>query len=163
MRLTTRGRYAVTAMLDIAIQPMGNRVSLRDISERHDISVAYLEQLFAQLKKHNLVTSVRGAGGGYLLAQAADCISVLDIINAVNEEIDATACEGKANCSHGARCITHDLWSDLSNHISNYLARISLASLSANRYEQPLLTIKPPGSKPQHYRAQPGLAIEDVF
>lgn len=129
MRLTTRGRYAVTALLDLALQPAEQTISLSEIAGRQSISVAYLEQLFAKLKRHGLVASVRGAGGGYRLAKPADQIAVLDIIAAVNESVDATRCDGHGNCHHGAMCLTHDLWHELSARIEDYLAGITLGGL----------------------------------
>ncbi|WP_026470566.1 Rrf2 family transcriptional regulator [Alkanindiges illinoisensis] len=129
MRLTTRGRYAVTALLDLALQPADQTITLAEIAARQSISVAYLEQLFAKLKRQGLVSSVRGANGGYRLARSANDIAVLEIIEAVNESVDATRCDHKGNCQNGAMCLTHDLWQDLSNHIEHYLAGITLASL----------------------------------
>ena len=129
MRLTTRGRYAVTALLDLALQPADQTITLAEIAARQSISVAYLEQLFAKLKRQGLVSSVRGANGGYRLARSAHDIAVLEIIKAVNESVDATRCDHKGNCQNGAMCLTHDLWQDLSNHIEHYLAGITLASL----------------------------------
>lgn len=129
MRLTTRGRYAVTALLDLALQPADQTITLAEIAARQSISVAYLEQLFAKLKRQGLVSSVRGANGGYRLARSAHDIAVLEIIEAVNESVDATRCDHKGNCQNGAMCLTHDLWQDLSSHIEHYLAGITLASL----------------------------------
>lgn len=131
MRLTTRGRYAVTALLDLALQNShGNQaVSLSDIAKRQDISISYLEQLFSKLRKNGLVVSTRGASGGYHLAKPLEDINVMQIISAVDESVDAMACEGKGDCQGGAMCLTHDLWSSLSNHIENYLSNVSLAQL----------------------------------
>ena len=129
MRLTTRGRYAVTALLDLALQPTEQTITLAEIAARQSISVAYLEQLFAKLKRHGLVSSVRGANGGYHLPRNADEITVLEIIEAVNETVDATRCDHKGNCQNGAMCLTHDLWQELSHHIADYLAKITLANL----------------------------------
>lgn len=131
MRLTTRGRYAVTAMLDLALQPIDQTITLAEIAARQTISVAYLEQLFSKLKRKHLVASVRGANGGYHLARPAESISILAIIEAVNETVDTTRCDHKGNCQNGAMCLTHDLWRDLSNHIESYLERISLSDLIA--------------------------------
>ncbi|WP_343594800.1 Rrf2 family transcriptional regulator [Acinetobacter sp.] len=131
MRLTTRGRYAVTALLDLALQPADQTITLAEIATRQTISVAYLEQLFAKLKRHGLVSSVRGANGGYHLAKRAEEITVLEIIEAVNETVDATRCDHQGNCQNGAMCLTHDLWHNLSNHIADYLEKISLADLIA--------------------------------
>lgn len=131
MRLTTRGRYAVTALLDLALQPTEQTITLAEIATRQTISVAYLEQLFAKLKRHGLVSSVRGANGGYHLARQADQITILEVIEAVNETVDATRCDHKGNCQNGAMCLTHDLWHELSTHIANYLEKITLADLVA--------------------------------
>lgn len=129
MRLTTKGRYAVTAMLDLAIRAQKNPVSLADISRRQGISLSYLEQLFAKLRKHDLVSSVRGPGGGYLLSRSADHVYVAEIIDAVNESIDATNCQGEGDCQEGDMCLTHTLWCELSEQIHVFLSRISLGSL----------------------------------
>lgn len=129
MRLTTRGRYAVTALLDLALQPAEKTITLAEIASRQSISVAYLEQLFAKLKRKHLVASVRGANGGYYLARPAEQISILEIIEAVNETVDATRCDHQGNCQNGAMCLTHDLWQDLSRYISDYLAKITLSDL----------------------------------
>lgn len=131
MRLTTRGRYAVTALLDLALQDSHGHqaVSLSDIAKRQAISISYLEQLFSKLRKNGLVVSTRGASGGYHLAKPLDQISVMNIISAVDETVDAMACEGKGNCQGGAMCLTHDLWSNLSEHIESYLSNVTLAQL----------------------------------
>lgn len=133
MRLTTKGRYAVTAMLDLALHANSGPVSLSDISKRQEISLSYLEQLFAKLRQNSLVSSVRGPGGGYRLDRAADAIFVAEIIDAVNESIDATSCGGKGDCHQGEVCLTHYLWSDLSDQIHQFLSSISLASLVERR------------------------------
>ncbi len=133
MRLTTKGRYAVTAMLDLAIHQQKKPVTLADIARRQDISLSYLEQLFAKLRKQGLVESARGPGGGYRLGHAAAAISVADVISAVDEKVDATRCGGKMNCQAEERCLTHDLWSDLSNQIHEFLNDISLAQLIERR------------------------------
>ncbi|MDX3774577.1 Fe-S cluster assembly transcriptional regulator IscR [Chromatiaceae bacterium AAb-1] len=129
MRLTSKGRYAVTAMLDVALHTESGPVPLADISERQGISLSYLEQLFARLRKHGLVSSVRGPGGGYQLGRAATDISVSDVIWAVNESVDATRCQGKSDCHGGARCLTHSLWTDLSTRIEDFLTSITLGEL----------------------------------
>jgi Rrf2 family iron-sulfur cluster assembly transcriptional regulator len=129
MRLTTKGRYAVTAMLDLALNANDGPVSLADISRRQNISLSYLEQLFARLRRSKLVVSVRGPGGGYRLSRPASRLFVAQIIDAVNESIDATGCAGQAQCQDGETCLTHYLWSDLSEQIHNFLSEISLASL----------------------------------
>lgn len=133
MKLTSKGRYAVTAMLDVAIHSISGPVSLADISERQGISLSYLEQLFAKLRKNGLVASVRGPGGGYHLGLDANEISVGDVVGAVNETVDATKCQGKANCQGGTRCLTHSLWGDLSRQLSDFLNGISLADLMMQR------------------------------
>ena len=135
MRLTTKGRFAVTAMLDLALRGGKNPVTLAGISERQDISLSYLEQLFSRLRRHELVESVRGPGGGYYLARALGEVSVADIIRAVDEPIDATQCGGKENCRDEQRCLTHDLWMGLNAHIYDYLENITLASLVAKQDE----------------------------
>jgi Rrf2 family transcriptional regulator, iron-sulfur cluster assembly transcription factor len=129
MRLTTRGRYAVTAMLDLALNGISRPISLADISQRQDISLSYLEQLFAKLRQNKLVASVRGPGGGYLLNRAANEINVAQIIDAVNESVDATNCRGKGNCQQGEVCLTHHLWQDLSDKIHDFLSDITLDQL----------------------------------
>jgi Rrf2 family iron-sulfur cluster assembly transcriptional regulator len=129
MRLTSKGRYAVTAMLDVALHSQENPVPLADISERQGISLSYLEQLFAKLRKAGLVASVRGPGGGYRLGEDAFAISVGRVIDAVDESVDATKCSGKGDCQGGVRCLTHTLWCDLSSRISSFLNNITLGQL----------------------------------
>jgi Rrf2 family transcriptional regulator, iron-sulfur cluster assembly transcription factor len=129
MRLTTKGRFAVMAMLDLAIHGGKNAVTLASISERQKISLSYLEQLFGKLRKHNIVESMRGPGGGYFLARPCSKISVADIIVAVDESLDATNCGGKGNCHGDRQCQTHDLWMGLNETIYNYLAAVSLQQL----------------------------------
>ena len=129
MRLTTKGRYAVTAMLDLALNAREIPVSLADISERQGISLSYLEQLFAKLRRNELVSSVRGPGGGYQLARAAADIQIVQVIDAVDESVDATRCKGKGNCQGGETCLTHYLWCELSEQIHGFLSGITLGSL----------------------------------
>ncbi len=129
MRLTTKGRYAVTAMLDLALHSQQGPVSLSDISQRQDISLSYLEQLFSKLRKNALVQSVRGPGGGYQLARTEEQIFIAEVVDAVNESVDATLCQGDNNCYHGETCLTHHLWDDLSREIHNFLSGISLADV----------------------------------
>ena len=136
MRLTTKGRYAVTAMLDLAIHVGSGPISLADISKRQDISLSYLEQLFAKLRRNDLVTSVRGPGGGYLLSRSTAEIFVAQIVDAVNEAVDATGCHGEADCQAGEVCLTHHLWCDLSEQIHGFLSDISLSSLVERREVQ---------------------------
>ena len=133
MRLTTKGRYAVTAMLDLAIHDDRDPVALADIARRQGISLSYLEQLFAQLRKRGLVRSSRGPGGGYQLGRPAAEIAVVDVIGAVDESVDATRCGGMENCQGEARCLTHDLWHDLSRQIHDFLGGIDLAQLVERR------------------------------
>lgn len=129
MRLTTRGRYAVTAMLDIALHRETGPVSVADIASRQGISSSYLEQLFGKLRRADLLESLRGPGGGYRLKSDAKLINVSDIIAAVGEGVDATRCHGAADCQEGLTCLTHDLWADLSVEIDSFLKGITLASL----------------------------------
>ncbi|MFW5450828.1 MAG: Rrf2 family transcriptional regulator [Methylophagaceae bacterium] len=126
MRLTTKGRYAVTAMLDLSLNYGVGTITLADISQRQGISLSYLEQLFSRLRKQDLVSSTRGPGGGYTLSRAASEITILDVIAAVDEKVDNTACEGKANCHEGEQCLSHHLWQSLSDQIRQYLSGISL-------------------------------------
>src|SRR6201991_2728418 len=121
MRLTTKGRFAVTAMIDLALRDEGGPVTLAAISERQGISLSYLEQLFGKLRRHALVESVRGPGGGYTLGRPAVDISVAEIIHAVDEAVDATQCKGKENCLDDHRCLTHDLWANLNARMVDYL------------------------------------------
>ena len=133
MRLTTKGRYAVTAMLDLAIHHGGGPITLAQIAERQDISLSYLEQLFSRLRKRSLVNSIRGPGGGYILGRDADEIFIAEIITAVDEKVDTTRCGGKNDCQNSERCLTHDLWRDLSDRIYEYLDQISLGDLTNRR------------------------------
>ena len=133
MRLTTKGRYAVTAMLDLAIHAGEGPVSLADISERQGISLSYLEQLFAKLRRNELVRSVRGPGGGYQLNRDQQDIDVAQVIDAVNESVDATGCGHNGGCQDGNICLTHHLWCDLSGQIHDFLSGISLADLMARK------------------------------
>jgi len=129
MRLTTKGRYAVTAMLDLAIHGKTKPVSLNDISSRQGISLSYLEQLFAKLRRCELVTSVRGPGGGYRLSREENAISIAQVVDAVNESMDATRCQGKGDCQEGDQCLTHHLWQSLSEQIHAFLDQISIHDL----------------------------------
>ena len=131
MRLTTKGRFAVTAMIDLAMRDGGGPVTLAGISERQKISLSYLEQLFGKLRRHALVDSVRGPGGGYCMAKPLEEVSVADIILAVDEPIDATQCGGRENCRDDQRCMTHDLWTSLNSRIFDYLASVKLSELVA--------------------------------
>lgn len=136
MRLTTKGRYAVTAMLDLALHTGSGPVSLADVSKRQGISLSYLEQLFSKLRRNELVVSVRGPGGGYKLSRDSAQLFVAEIVDAVNEKVDATGCAGQGDCQDGDICLTHYLWCDLSEQIHSFLSGISLASLMARREVQ---------------------------
>ncbi|QFY44791.1 Fe-S cluster assembly transcription factor [Candidatus Methylospira mobilis] len=147
MRLTTKGRYAVTAMLDLACHADGRPVTLTDIAKRQAISLSYLEQLFARLRRGGMVEGVRGPGGGYQLSKDASEINIAEIVAAVDEAIDSTRCGGKANCRGAEPCLTHELWMGLSEQIRQYLSTITLADVlqqrsargaesAANRHEQ---------------------------
>lgn len=127
MKLSTKGRYAVTAMMDLAIHDKIGPVTLADISQCQGISLSYLEQLFAKLRKHRLVEGVRGPGGGYRLARPSDQITVAMIIRSVDEKVDVTRCEGRGDCQDGQRCLTHELWDDLSGRLYEFLDGITLA------------------------------------
>jgi Rrf2 family iron-sulfur cluster assembly transcriptional regulator len=133
MRLTTKGRFAVTAMIDLALRETHGPVTLAGISQRQKISLSYLEQLFGKLRRFNIVESTRGPGGGYTLARKSDEISVADIIVAVDEPLDATQCGSKGNChsdeDNQGRCMTHDLWSNLNSKMVEYLSSVSLRDL----------------------------------
>ncbi len=133
MRISARGRYAVTAMLDLALHHGQGPVRLSNISARQGISLSYLEQLFARLRRHQLVASVRGPGGGYRLARPAEKISVAAVIEAVNEDTDTTRCGGAGNCQQGEMCLTHHLWMDLSDRIRHFLHNLSLGDLVKQR------------------------------
>ncbi len=133
MRLTTKGRYAVTAMLDLALHATERPVPLADISQRQGISLSYLEQLFSRLRRQGLVDSARGPGGGYRLARSAAKTSVVDVINAIDENVDVTRCGGQGDCQDGEPCLTHDLWCDLSKQIHDFLAGIDLQQLVERR------------------------------
>lgn len=139
MRLTTKGRYAVTAMLDLAIHQGAGPIALADIAHRQGISLSYLEQLFSRLRKRALVSSVRGPGGGYNLARATSEIFVAEVITAVDENVDTTRCGGAHNCQENGPCLTHDLWQDLSDRIYDYLNRISLQDLVERKVVQDAL------------------------
>lgn len=129
MRLTTKGRFAVTAMIDLAQRQANGPVTLAGISERQKISLSYLEQLFGKLRRHKIVASVRGPGGGYRLARGMNEVTVADIISAVDEPLDATNCGGRENCADEQRCMTHDLWTNLNKRMHEYLVSVSLYDL----------------------------------
>jgi len=142
MRLTTKGRFAVTAMVDLALRQNRGPVTLAAISERQHISLSYLEQLFGKLRRASLVSSTRGPGGGYNLAQPANQITVADIVSAVDEPLDATQCGGKENCHDDKRCMTHDLWATLNEKMHEYLSSVTLADLVAHQSGKPVSVIK---------------------
>lgn len=146
MRLTTKGRYAVTAMLDLALHGSAGPVSLSDIANRQQISLSYLEQLFSKLRKQELVRSIRGPGGGYQLNRDAAMIHMTEIIVAVDEQVDATHCGGEHNCQDGVSCLTHHLWSDLNTEIHSFLDNISLESLMQRREVQSIAKRQDRGS-----------------
>lgn len=129
MRLTSKGRYAVTAMLDLALHGHEGPVTLAGISERQGISLSYLEQLFTRLRKSGLVSSTRGPGGGYSLSRPAQEVAVADVVTAVDESVDATRCGGQGDCQDGSRCLTHELWAELSDEIYSFLSDITLGDL----------------------------------
>ena len=133
MKITTKGRYAATAMLDLALHQEEGPVALADISERQGISLYYLEQLFARLRRNDLVKSARGPGGGYRLGRTADSISVAQIIRAVDESMDATKCRGRKNCQDNHPCLSHHLWEDLSAQVYEFLNGITLADVIRRR------------------------------
>ena len=150
MKLTTKGRFAVTAMIDLAMRDAGGPVTLAAISERQAISLSYLEQLFGKLRRHGIVDSVRGPGGGYTMARVTDKVTVADIIEAVDEPLDATMCGGRQDCHESGRvggglaqdgrrqgqCMTHDLWAALNRQMYDYLAAVSLADLVLRQGER---------------------------
>ncbi len=144
MRLTTKGRFAVTAMLDLALSEVDRPVPLAGISERQEISLSYLEQLFSRLRRNGLVKSVRGPGGGYRIARQHSEITVSDIITAVDEQIDATQCGGSEDCHSDRRCMTHELWSSLNVKILEYLSGVTLAELVASQVNGKKIVISEP-------------------
>lgn len=152
MRLTTKGRYAVTAMLDLAFHSQTKPVTLTDIAARQTISLSYLEQLFARLRRAGMVKGVRGPGGGYKLCRKTSDISIAEIIAAVNEPLDSTKCGGEANCQKDQACLTHDLWMGLSEQIRGYLKGISLADLLERNQVQEV-------AMRQHNEAQQAIEI----
>src|SRR5438874_10888089 len=142
MRLTTKGRFAVTAMVDLALRQNRGPVTLAAVSEGQHISLSYPEQLFGKLRRAKLVSSVRGPGGGYTLAQGPSQVTVADIVTAVDEPLDATQCAGKENCHDEQRCMTHDLWATLNEKMYDYLSSVSLADLVAHQSGKPVAVIK---------------------
>ena len=142
MRLTTKGRFAVTAMLDLAMHSAGGPVALASISARQKISLSYLEQLFGKLRRNAIVESVRGPGGGYCLAREAAQVTVADIIIAVEESIDSTQCGGRENCMNDKRCMTHELWENLNDTVFAYLSSIKLSKLVEDQKVRPISVVK---------------------
>lgn len=151
MRLTTKGRYAVTAMVELALNQDKGRISLAEIAERHGISQSYLEQLFAALRRRGLVDGTRGPGGGYRLGRSRAEISVADVIDAVDESVDATRCKGKRNCQGDHGCLTHDLWEELSAQIRLYLSSVTLENVVAKTRDSGEIQVlrKWPNTAPQ--------------
>ncbi|PKO89641.1 MAG: Fe-S cluster assembly transcriptional regulator IscR [Betaproteobacteria bacterium HGW-Betaproteobacteria-12] len=152
MRLTTKGRFAVTAMIDLALRGEDGPVALASVSERQKISLSYLEQLFGKLRRFNLVDSVRGPGGGYCIARPLSQVTVADIIRAVDEQLDATQCGGRENCHDEHRCMTHDLWSTLNSKMYDYLASVTLGELVDR---QKLKVSAPPAAVLEDKRREP--------
>jgi len=144
MRLTTKGRFAVTAMLDLALNGSDGPVTLAGISERQKISLSYLEQLFGKLRRRDLVESVRGPGGGYFLARDASLLSVADIVRAVEEPLDSTQCGGRENCHDSHRCMTHDLWEELNATVYGFLAGVKLSHLVEKQRTKPVSVVRAP-------------------
>jgi Rrf2 family iron-sulfur cluster assembly transcriptional regulator len=145
MKLTTKGRFAVTAMLDVALHGAERPVTLAGISARQKISLSYLEQLFGKLRRRDLVESVRGPGGGYHLARDAARVTVADIIRAVEEPLDSTQCGGRENCLDSHRCMTHDLWEELNHTVYGFLAGVTLAQLVDRQRSKPVSVVRAPG------------------
>jgi Rrf2 family iron-sulfur cluster assembly transcriptional regulator len=150
MRLTTKGRFAVTAMLDLALNGANGPVTLAGISDRQKISLSYLEQLFGKLRRRALVESVRGPGGGYHLARDASQISVADIILAVEEPLDSTQCGGRENCQENQRCMTHDLWEELNTTVRGFLSGVKLSELVERQRTKPVSVVRHPTSHRTH-------------
>ena len=146
MRLTTKGRFAVTAMLDLALHGSGGPVTLAGISERQKISLSYLEQLFGKLRRRRLVESVRGPGGGYHLAREASKVTVADIIKAVEEPLDSTQCGGRENCQENHRCMTHDLWEELNTAVYGFLSGVTLSQLVERQRTPTVCIVRHPKS-----------------
>src|SRR6202521_2366887 len=150
MRLTTKGRWAVTAMLDLALHGSGGPVTLAGISERQKISLSYLEQLFGKLRRRRLVDSVRGPGGGYHLAREASKVTVADIIKAVEEPLDSTQCGGRENCQENHRCMTHDLWEELNTAGNGFLSGVTLSQLVERQRTNTVSVVRHPKSREHH-------------
>jgi Rrf2 family transcriptional regulator, iron-sulfur cluster assembly transcription factor len=142
VKLTTKGRFAVDAVLDIAIYSNNSPVPLQDISKRQNISVSYLEQLFIKLRKYGLVKSYKGPGGGYKLAKSHDLINIADVIKAVEDDLDARSCHGIKNCRKNGECLAHNLWSDLTNYVFEYLDKITINDIIKTKSNPEIKTIK---------------------
>jgi Rrf2 family iron-sulfur cluster assembly transcriptional regulator len=142
MKLTTKGRFAVTAMLDLAMHGADGPVTLAGISERQKISLSYLEQLFGKLRRRELVESVRGPGGGYFLAREAAQVSVADIVRAVEEPLDSTQCGGRENCHDNHRCMTHELWEELNTTVYGFLSNVKLSQLVERQRTKPVSVVR---------------------
>jgi len=150
MRLTTKGRFAVTAMLDLALHGSGGPVTLAQISGRQKISLSYLEQLFGKLRRGELVESVRGPGGGYHLAREAAKVSIADIVKAVEEPLDSTQCGGRENCQENQRCMTHDLWEELNSTVQGFLSGVTLSQLVERQRAKTVSVVHHPKSRNVH-------------
>jgi Rrf2 family iron-sulfur cluster assembly transcriptional regulator len=150
MRLTTKGRFAVTAMLDLALHATDGPVTLAGISERQKISLSYLEQLFGKLRRRELVESVRGPGGGYHLARDAAQVSVADIVRAVEEPLDSTQCGGRENCHDNHRCMTHELWEELNVTVSGFLEGVKLSHLVEKQRSKGVAVVRAPRPRDSH-------------
>src|SRR5437762_5530582 len=150
MKLTTKGRFAVTAMLDLALHGHSGPVTLAGISGRQKISLSYLEQLFGKLRRRELVESVRGPGGGYRLAREPAHISVADIVRAVEEPLDSTQCGGRENCRENHRCMTHDLWEELNVTVYGFLSRVTLSQLVEKQRTRPVSVVRGAKSHETH-------------
>ena len=151
MRLTTKGRFAVTAMLDLALHGDSGPVTLAGISERQRISLSYLEQLFGKLRRRELVESVRGPGGGYHLARDASKVTIADIIRAVEEPLDSTQCGGRENCHDSHRCMTHDLWEELNTTVYGFLAGVTLSQLVDRQRTKPVSLVRGASRSREHH------------
>jgi len=150
MKLTTKGRFAVTAMLDLAMHGADGPVTLAGISERQKISLSYLEQLFGKLRRRELVESVRGPGGGYYLAREASLVSVADIVRAVEEPLDSTQCGGRENCHDNQRCMTHELWEELNETVYGFLSNVKLSALVERQRTKTVSVVRNPSKSHPH-------------
>ena len=142
MKLTTKGRYAIIAMVDLAINGIDEPAPLKEISIRQKISLSYLEQLFSKLRISGLVKSIRGPGGGYMLNKNPSNLNLLDIITAVDEKIDQTQCGGAMNCINDKPCLTHFIWTDLNNKINDYMREITLSDITLRKDVQNIIFLR---------------------